>query len=255
MAILFVSLTGIDSTGHFTSVGNGQHITMYFFFLLSGILDILTLKRIAPYGTDYAGIVVALLVEWSLFKFHLYGRTELDVLLHELLLYVLGLSAVVVALEGAFRRAPILAFGRACLTLIQGTWFWAVGIILYNPFPGAKPWDERDHHSLMLAVICFTWHVAVNIILMLIVGSVIGCCYRRHTNVYSSVSSVPLKRLMNDDGEPEDDEEGEEMFSGKDVEIGNGKVKVYHDNDNEKIRSNGTVDDNSDVEFQAPVRK
>ena len=85
---------------------------MYFFFALSGVLDLLTMKGLAPEGTDYLGMVIALLVEGALFKFHLFGRDELDVLIHVLLLYAIGFSALVVALEAAFRSVsrPVYEF-------------------------------------------------------------------------------------------------------------------------------------------------
>ena len=97
-------MAGINSVSHrFDSIGNAQHITMYFFFALSGVLDLLTMRGLAPEGTDYMGMVIALLVEGALFKFHLFGRDELDVLIHVLLLYVIGFSALVITLEAAFR--------------------------------------------------------------------------------------------------------------------------------------------------------
>ncbi|KAK7503020.1 hypothetical protein BaRGS_00005646 [Batillaria attramentaria] len=215
---------------------------MYSFFLLSGVLDILTSRGLAPEGSDYFGVVIALLVEGALFKFHLFGRDTLDILIHTLLLYVIAFSAVVVVLEHFNRQMAILPMLRALLTLVQGTWFWAVGIILYNPVKDATPWDPEDHHSLMLAVVCFSWHVAVNMLLMFIVGGVTACCYRGSRAVrYSSLGNVPLKRVGH-----------EEEVVPLDPEMGNGKVKVYRDADD--VSRGKEDDDNSDLEFQAPVR-
>ena len=127
---------------------------------------------------------------------------------------------------------------RGLLTMLQGTWFWGVGYILYNPLPGAEPWDPDNHHSLMFAVVCFSWHVAANLLLVIAVGGVTACCYR-NTVHYSKLDSLPLKRL----GGGEEEEE-EEPLTG-------GRVKVYRDEE-DGVRENGDL---SDLEFQAPVRK
>lgn len=243
VGIIVEFIGGINSQTHrFDSVGNAQHITMYSFFLISGVLDILTLRGLAPPGADYFGVVIALLVEGALFKFHLFERTELDILLHTLLLYVIAFSVIVVILEHFNRSMAILPLLRALLTMVQGTWFWAVGIILYNPTNGAQPWDPNDHQSHMLAVVCFSWHVACNLVLMFIVGGVASCCYRGAGSV--KYSSLPMKSL----GGGEDEE-----TTPLDAEMGNGKAKVYRDALDNSRHSDDN--DNSDIEFQVPVRQ
>ncbi|KAL8592793.1 hypothetical protein ACOMHN_045947 [Nucella lapillus] len=202
--IIVEIIGGTNSVTHrFDSVGNTQHITMYFFYALGGVVELLTLKDLAPVGSDYVSAMVALLVEAALFKFHVYGRDALDVLLHTLLVYVIVLAVVVVGLEAAYRHNSLLPLLRGLLFMLQGSWFWGVGFILYNPFPGATPWDPEDHHALMLAVVCFSWHLAVNLILIIIVGGVVFCCYRNKVQ-YSKLSTVPLDVL----GEERDGETG-----------------------------------------------
>lgn len=259
LGIIVEIIGGVNSGTHrFDSVGNAQHITMYFFFLLTGVFDILTAKGFAPLGSDYIAVVLALLIEGALFKFHLYGREQLDVTIHTLLLYVIGFSALVLAIEAAYRATPVLPILRALLCMVQGTWFWALGTILYNPLPGAVPWDQTDHRSLMLAVTCFSWHVAANLILFLAVGALMACCYRDRGG--ARYSSLPLKSL--------DEEEGE-CCLGDSQEVDEregGGTRAYRN----AVKENGGLtkkgekvsagvgagdDDDSDMEFQAPVRK
>jgi hypothetical protein len=143
---------------------------------------------------------------------------------------------------------------RALLCMLQGTWFWGVGQILYPPLPGAKEWDAEDHHSLMLAVICFSGHVAANIVIFLIVGVIVGCCHRRKDVRYSA---LPLKAL----GE---EVEGEGDCCLPQPESRRAAVLEFHD----EVKVNGADtkhpdsgallhggDDDSDMEFQAAVRK
>ena len=151
-----------------------------------------------------------------------------------------------------YRHTAVLPMLRALLSMLQGTWFWGVGFILYNPLPGAQPWDPDDHHSLMFAVVCFSWHVAVNLVLVIAVGGVTACCYR-NTVHYSKLDSLPLKNLGA--GEEEEEEEREE---------GQPLTGVFRDEE-EGVRANGSRhvargrngddDDLSDLEFQAPLRK
>lgn len=82
------------------SVSTVQHATMYFFFLLSGVVDIAMHYGTAiPPGTDYISIVIALVVEGLLFVSHIHGREALDIQVHMLLVYVIFVTAFVVALE------------------------------------------------------------------------------------------------------------------------------------------------------------
>jgi len=60
------------------------------------------------------------------FRFHLHGRTQLDVLIHTLLLYVVYANVLVIVLEIRYRHSVIVALARAYTVLLQGTWFWQV---------------------------------------------------------------------------------------------------------------------------------
>ncbi|XP_046581646.1 transmembrane protein 45B-like [Haliotis rubra] len=185
--------------GKFRSIVNGQHATMFFFFGITGLIDILVHCRAPlPPDTDYISNAIAFGVEALLFNFHLYGRTPLDVLVHVLLLYVILASIVCVFVEMRYRHNLLSPLGRAYLMLMQGTWFWQVGFILYPPLDGAK-WNENDHGQLMLATMYFTWHGGVNFILMLLIGAVIACHYRRRNGYYSN--ELNMKRLIRSSGQ------------------------------------------------------
>ncbi|XP_071114076.1 transmembrane protein 45B-like [Haliotis cracherodii] len=186
--------------GQFRAIGNGQHATMFFFFGLTGLIDILIHFRAPlPRNIDYISNAMAFGVEALLFNFHLYGRTPLDVLVHVLLLYVVLASIVCVFAEMRYRHNLLAPLGRSYLMMMQGTWFWQVGFILYPPLGGAK-WNENDHGQLMIATMYFTWHGGFNFIIMLLIGAVIACRYRRRTSHYSN--ELNMKRLIRSSGEP-----------------------------------------------------
>jgi len=147
---------------------------------MTGVVDILVHHRAPlPEGIEYLAGCLAFVVEAVLFKFHLHGRTELDILLHTLLLYVVYANVVVVALEMRYRNSIAVALCRAYIVFLQGTWFWQAGFVLYNPMPGAVPWDEDDHRQMMVATMIFAWHMAAVFVIMVCIGAVVAACQTR----------------------------------------------------------------------------
>jgi len=164
--------TGFDGNGHWIQWGNAQHISMFFFFGLSGVMDALYFYGFhLPPNLDYATATIAFLIEGFLFGNHLHGRTPLDVMIHTYLFYIIICGAVCVGLEGVYRTSVILALARAYTVLIQGTWFYQVGFMLYPP-PGVEKWDEKSHTQMMIATVAFTWHCAsaIFVISMFVIG-------------------------------------------------------------------------------------
>ena len=195
-----VGFTGEVITGysdeHFVSLINSQHATMYFFFGFSGVVDILVFYRAPlPPDTDYVSSMLAFLAEGLLFRFHLHGRSELDVMLHMLLFYTIVANFVAVAMEMRYRHSLLGPLGRSYFLLTQGTWFWQMGFILYNPVPGATPWKQDDPDELMIATLFFAWHCAVNFIFILLIGVAVACCCRQRSG-YTQEEGMSMKRLI-----------------------------------------------------------
>ena len=157
MGVAAEVITAFNS-GKFEYMGNGQHATMYFFFGLCGLIDILVHHKVAlPKGIDYAMHVVAFSVEGLLFNFHLHGRTELDVLIHVLLHYCVIGTVIAILVEMRYRRSILAALTRTFFVMLQGTWFWQVSFILYNPLPDAEPWKEDDHAQQTQGTLYLEW--------------------------------------------------------------------------------------------------
>ncbi|XP_046342894.1 transmembrane protein 45B-like [Haliotis rufescens] len=213
------------SHGKFVAVGNGQHATMFFFFGLTGVVDILQYYRAPmPPDTDYISYVIALTIEGILFKFHLHGRTELDVLVHTFLLYVIFIGVISVLVEMRYRHNILAPLARTYFLLLQGTWFWQIAFILFNPIEGASPWKQDDHQHMMIATLYFTWHCGVNFVLVLLIGAVIACCYGRGNGGHREEDEMSMKRLIHTGA--------------------NGQTLVSLNDESD-----------SDVEFQKPVTK
>lgn len=187
-------ITGF-ADGKFAALGNGQHATMFFFFGLTGVVDLLVyFKAPVPKDADYAIFAMAVGVEGLLFKFHLHGREPLDVLVHTLLIYTIGANLISVFVEMRYRHNVLAALSKAYFLFVQGTWFWQVGFILYNPLPNAVKWEQDNHEQLMIATMFFAWHCGVVFLLMLAIGGLVACFHKRFDGF--SDDDVSMKRLI-----------------------------------------------------------
>uniref|UniRef100_A0A8C4PVN4 Transmembrane protein 45B n=1 Tax=Equus asinus TaxID=9793 RepID=A0A8C4PVN4_EQUAS len=146
---------------HWVKLMNWQHCTMYLFFAVSGITDILTcLIAHIPLGVDRLVLAVAAFTEGFLFYYHVHNRPPLDQHIHSLLLCAVFGGALSIFLEVILRDNIVLELFRTSLVLLQGTWFWQIGFVLFPPF-GTPEWDQNDHSNIMFITMCFCWHYLV----------------------------------------------------------------------------------------------
>jgi hypothetical protein len=181
------------------SGGNIQHATMYFFFCLVG-LQALILDHCPALPQrrqlEYMSVALALAIEALLFKFHLDGRTKVDIVMHTLILYVLYSGVIVTLIEMQYKSSVLLSLGRSYFMMLQGTWFMQLAFSLYSPW--SDPWGHHlstmssgtpaashtnaslvggdtsshggeathaaSHHMTMKAASIFSWHVVVLLI-------------------------------------------------------------------------------------------
>uniref|UniRef100_H0X3A4 Transmembrane protein 45B n=2 Tax=Otolemur garnettii TaxID=30611 RepID=H0X3A4_OTOGA len=137
---------------------NWQHSTMYLFFAVSGITDMVTyLLNHVPLGVDRLVMAMAVFAEGFLFYFHVHNRPPLDHHIHFLLVLALFLGGVSIFLEVFFRDNTVLELFRTSLIILQGTWFWQIGFVLFPPF-GTPEWDQKDEGNIMFITMCFCWH-------------------------------------------------------------------------------------------------
>ncbi|XP_060643648.2 transmembrane protein 45B-like [Anolis sagrei] len=158
---------------------NWQHCTMYLFFVLSGVVDVLTYcPARLPLGLDRLMLAIALFVEGVLLYFHVQNRPMLDQHIHALLLIAIFATSASILLEIFLRDNVILELLRTTLCFVQGTWFWQIGFVLYPPF-GGPTWDEADHENMMFITMCFCWHIAVAIAMVTVIYTLVQCFVQR----------------------------------------------------------------------------
>ncbi|TKS74846.1 Transmembrane protein 45B [Collichthys lucidus] len=162
---------------HWEDLMNWQHATMYLFFGLAGTVSlIIHTTEAAPLALDRLMLAIAFFNEGFLFLYHLHGRSMLDVHVHQLLLYAVFGGALVAFLEVFHRGNILLELLRCTFTLLQGTWFWEIGFVLYPP--SGIEWDLKDHNNMMFITMCYSWHFAVAMLVVGVLYCTVSCVVR-----------------------------------------------------------------------------
>nr|XP_020454372.1 transmembrane protein 45B isoform X2 [Monopterus albus]XP_020454373.1 transmembrane protein 45B isoform X2 [Monopterus albus] len=156
---------------------NWQHSTMYLFFGISGIAMVASTRcKLVPTGVDRLALSLALFVEGFLFYYHVHNRPLLDAHIHKLVLVPVFGGSASTMLEVFIRDNIILELLRACLFILQGSWFYQIGFVLY-PLRGPA-WDSNDG-NVMFITMCFCWHLAVALLLVACTSIVVWSTVRR----------------------------------------------------------------------------
>ncbi|XP_073922443.1 transmembrane protein 45B isoform X2 [Castor canadensis] len=170
----------LSHENHWVKLMNWQHFTMYLFFAISGIIDMLTYHstHIVPLGVDRLIMAVAIFNEGFLFYYHIHNRPPLDQHIHLLLTFALFGGSISVFLEVIFRDNIVLELFRTSLVILQGTWFWQIGFVLF-PLFGAPEWDQKDEHNIMFITMCFSWHYVAALCIVAANYSLVYCLLTR----------------------------------------------------------------------------
>lgn len=167
------------NTESWVKLMNWQHFTMYLFFAISGTVDILTYSPAKiPKGLDRLMLALALFVEGFLFYFHVSHRPMLDQHIHSLLLVAVFGGFATILLEVFQRDNIVLGLFGSSLALLQGTWFWQIGFVLFPPW-GGPVWDQEEHNNMMFITMCFCWHYAVSVLIVGVNYTLVYCCIQR----------------------------------------------------------------------------
>ncbi|XP_053421706.1 transmembrane protein 45A isoform X2 [Nycticebus coucang] len=152
--------------GQWHQLMSWHHSTMYFFFGLSGMAEILcfTISSL-PASLPKFMLSNAFFVEGFIFYNHTHGREMLDIFVHQLLVLVVLLTGLVAFMEFLLRGNILVELLRESLILLQGTWFWQIAFVLY-PLSGGPAWDQTDHDNILFLTICFCWHYALSFIII-----------------------------------------------------------------------------------------
>uniref|UniRef100_A0A8C3JN47 TM45B protein n=1 Tax=Calidris pygmaea TaxID=425635 RepID=A0A8C3JN47_9CHAR len=162
-------------THSWTDLTHWHYTTMYLFFLLSGIVDASHASLKLPLGLDRLSLSVALFVEGLLFYYHDYNDGALDHHLHSLLAMAIFVGALCALLEVFIRDHIILETIRTSSFLLQGSWLWQIGFVLFPPW-GGPGWDQTDRNNFIFLTMCFCWHYAGALAVLAANSAASRCC-------------------------------------------------------------------------------
>ncbi|NXX22649.1 TM45B protein, partial [Podargus strigoides] len=163
-------------THSWTDLTHWHYTTIYLFFLLSGIVDIVSHSLLKlPLGLDRLLLSVALFIEGLLFCYRDYSDAALDQHLHSLLAMAIFAGALCALLEVFLRDHIILETFRTSSFLLQGSWLWQIGFVLSPPW-GGPGWDQTDRGNFTFLTMCFCWHYAGAIAVLAANSAASRCC-------------------------------------------------------------------------------
>ena len=205
--------------GDHMSMAKLQHATMYAFFMISGLIDLLSLLVRIPKKTGQLFFAIAFFVEGSLFYFHGDQRLLLDVRVHFILIIAI-FGGGIAALFRMYSACNLMINSSLSFFLLyQGMWFVQAANIMYGK--NAALWKWEDPHHAMLVAVIGTWHVMLvstfMLITWLIVHFVLKCRRSRKANKKSTTPLIPqkLRVRMNLNSDEEDVESKVGLMEGE----------------------------------------
>ncbi|XP_029526271.1 transmembrane protein 45B-like [Oncorhynchus nerka] len=171
---------------------NWQHSTMYLFFSIAGVVKVLTMSPLpVPLGLDRLALSLAFFIEGLLFYFHVHMRPPLDTHIHSMLFVPVFGGAAITLLEVFMRDNIVLELLRTSMTILQGSWFFQIGFVLY-PLNGVQ-WDLQAHDNTMFITMCFCWHLAMALLIVGINYWMGWCCVQRCSGRGSDIEIMMRK--------------------------------------------------------------
>eukprot|EP00096_Caligus_rogercresseyi_P001368 TRINITY_DN1216_c1_g1_i1.p1 TRINITY_DN1216_c1_g1~~TRINITY_DN1216_c1_g1_i1.p1 ORF type:complete len:422 (+),score=126.35 TRINITY_DN1216_c1_g1_i1:159-1424(+) len=148
-------------------VGNIRLSTVYLFFALSGLTDILVYYvgySILPEGIQSFSLSVAFAVEGLIFATRIRFESYLEQEIHTLLVVDVFCCAATAAFEVLYDNR-LIKFCRTYLCLVQGTWLIHGGFIAVDSSLNSQNLSGSLPESLEWIPILFAWHLAGHFIL------------------------------------------------------------------------------------------
>uniref|UniRef100_A0A8C6ZHT0 Transmembrane protein 45B n=1 Tax=Nothoprocta perdicaria TaxID=30464 RepID=A0A8C6ZHT0_NOTPE len=145
-------------THSWTDLTPWHYTTMYLFFLLSGVVEVVSHSPLKlPLGLDHLALAIALLMEGG----KCIGNVGAALGGHLRCLLATGIfaGALCALLEVFIRDHLVLELFRTSSFLLQGSWFWQMGFVLSPPW-GGPGWDPADRGNFVFLTMCFCWHYA-----------------------------------------------------------------------------------------------
>ncbi|XP_054431441.1 transmembrane epididymal protein 1A-like [Pteronotus mesoamericanus] len=168
-----------------------QHVTMYGFFLLSGVVDIVSQSCLARQSMklERAAEALACCMLALLMAAHIEHKDGLEIRLHVLFIVPALLVGLVLLIEVWVPDQPPLWLLKSWMGLVFSTWLLQICMVLYVP-PSGQPWISENPVDLAFLTIFFCWHLILG---AGILAAVYGICSLWHHHCSSWTEAAGTK--------------------------------------------------------------
>ncbi|CAH6792176.1 transmembrane epididymal protein 1A [Phodopus roborovskii] len=181
-----------DPRRPFVFKDNWQHATMFGFFVLSGVVDMVSQSRLAHWGVklERAAEALAFYVVILLMATHIENKSSMEIRVHLLLMVPSFLLALVITVEIWVPNHPPLWILKCWLGLVFSNWMFQI-CEMYVPTTG-QPWrsDSPTDHAFLTVFFC--WYMALAAAMFI---TIYGLCSLWHYR-YSSWKKTPGARYQ-----------------------------------------------------------
>ncbi|EPY82382.1 Transmembrane epididymal protein 1A [Camelus dromedarius] len=157
---------------------NWQHVTMYGFFLLSGVVDIVSQACQARQNMklERAAEALAFFVLVLMMGSHIENKGTLEIRVHVLFMVPTFLVSLVLTIEVWVPDQPQLWVLKTWMGLVLSNWMLHFSVLLYVP-PSGQPWRAENPVDLAFLTIFFCWHLGLAAAML---AAVYGLCSLWH---------------------------------------------------------------------------
>ncbi|XP_027711540.1 transmembrane epididymal protein 1A-like [Vombatus ursinus] len=155
-----------------------QHVTIYSFVLVSGLVDIVSRSWLARQQVKLEQAALALAFQGTalILLSHTEGKNVLEARAHLLLVLPFMLMAMVLTIELWFPDQPVLWVFKVWMFLLSGSWFAHLGSMIFHPITG-HPWRADKPGDVMFLTTFFCWHLILD---ALLIAGIYGLCSLWH---------------------------------------------------------------------------
>ncbi|XP_004424865.1 PREDICTED: transmembrane epididymal protein 1A-like [Ceratotherium simum simum] len=167
---------------------NWQHVTMYGFFLLSGVVDIVSQSCRARQNMklERAAEALAFCVLALLMASHIENKGTLEIRVHLLFIVPTFLVGLVLTIEVWVPDQPPLWVLKTWMGLVLSNWMLQLCVLMYAP-PSGQPWKGENPIDLAFLTVFFCWHLGIG---AAVLAAVYGLCSLWHHH-WSSWREAP----------------------------------------------------------------
>ncbi|KAG3271160.1 hypothetical protein H1C71_023969, partial [Ictidomys tridecemlineatus] len=165
-----------------------HHITMYFFFMLSGVVDIVSQLCLVQQirKLEQATEAVAFYVLVLLMIAHLENKSTLEIRVHVLFLVPTFLVALVLNIEVWVPDQPSLWVLKNWMLMVLSTWMLQLSVVMYSP-PSGQPWKADNPKDMTFLSIFFCWHLGLG---AAVLAAIYGLCSLWHHHCSSWTATL-----------------------------------------------------------------